>query len=228
MTCVRGASMDSQRFDLSKRRKTSSLTIATTATLGHSTQSPKNSPVRTSSLVMEPWEDHTVAVLSGGTSLSDENSSESGSGSSDSSTVDHSSSYSTEESGTSTLSVSSLFFKSKKEVHSTDVFEKEDGYQTTRTIIRSASRSTSPPNSPAHKLFRRLDCMRSTDAFEEELDFIQVQRDKELSGTERGLRLWVEKECTVSVEEKWRSAIQAMLYERAPPADSVVGRVEVW
>lgn len=70
--------------------------------------------------------------------------------------------------------------------------------------------------------------MYSNDVFEEELDFIEKERQKEFSGDDHSVAVWVEQDRSVLTEESWRSGVQAILYGQAPPVDPVVGRVEVW
>ncbi|KAF8161455.1 hypothetical protein B0H34DRAFT_673390 [Crassisporium funariophilum] len=233
--------MDSQRYDLNKRRKLSTLSIATAATHGHidqpiECQGYADSPTE---IMEESWADLTVAVLAGSRtfSISDEDET--------STTAGEGSQSSTEEStsSSSTLVVAATILNHKNETQSTDVFEK-DGYTTTRTIIRPHSprspllalfsRPSSPgmmisrPSSPLGRRLGSLNCMGSTDAFEEELDFIQQKRERELAGVDDGLRVRIAKERSVLNEERWRDAIQAILYERLPPRDSCVGHVEVY
>ena len=196
----------------------------------------KNQPVSASpkEVIGDIWDDHST-VLSAASSLS---------GDEEASSLKSSSrGFSSDETCTSTLSVASTTFIHKNETHCTDVFERE-GYTTVRTILRpSSSRPAlfnffSRPSSPTLEgippltrptlnlgIFNNLNCMHSTGAFEEELDFIEKERKKEFSGA---VAVWVERDRSVLMEESWRSSVQAILYGQAPPADPVVGRVEVW
>jgi hypothetical protein len=187
------------------------------------------------------WEDHSTTVLSATSSLS---------GDEEASSLRNSSrGFSLDETCASTLSVASTTFTHKKETHYVDVFEREE-YTTVRTIVRPSSpraaifnffsRPSSPtlegvpltsrPTLPALPLgiFNNLNCIHSTDAFEEELDFIEKERQKEFSGGDHSVAVWVERDRSVLTEESWRSGVQAILYGPAPPADPIVGRVEVW
>jgi len=66
------------------------------------------------------------------------------------------------------------------------------------------------------------------DAFEEELDFIEKERQKGLSGADTSIAVRVYRECSVLMEERWRSGVQAILYDEVPPVGPVIGHVEVW
>ena len=137
---------------------------------------------------------------------------------------------------------SPIFIISKSQLHQTnevqftDVFERED-FTVVRTIIRpTPSRSyffgvfskaaSSKKNS---RIFRiRIGsrcCSEFRDSFEEELDFFQEQRRKRV-GQPHAVKIRVEETRTVYTEERWRDAVQALLYERARRTDSVVGHVE--
>jgi hypothetical protein len=115
------------------------------------------------------------------------------------------------------------------EIHQTDVFV-NDEFITTRTIIRPipqspimaclsrpsspCSRPASPisrPSSPFNINFGTLNCFGSTDAFEDELDQIQIQRLKESAGI-AGVKVVVTEERSVHREELWRAAVQEVLY----------------
>ncbi|KIM36747.1 hypothetical protein M413DRAFT_31378 [Hebeloma cylindrosporum] len=232
--------LDAQRYDLSKRRKPSTLTISSTSTMDDRCEAlDKFEPISVSpkAVIGDLWEDHTTAVLSSTSSLGDEEASLVESNSRGSSS---------DETCTSTLSVASTFLTREKETYYTDVFERE-GYTTVRTIVRPSSPRpaifnffsrpscptlegvplTSRPT-PPFGLFNNLNCMRSADVFEEELDFIEKERQKELNRRDNSVAVWVERDCSVLMEESWRSGVQAILYGQAPPPDSVVGRVEVW
>jgi len=150
-----------------------------------------------------------------------------------------------DETCSSTFSVASTTFAHIKETHYTDVFERE-GYTTVRTIVRPSPRPTifnffSRPSSPTLEglpltsrptpplgIFNNLNCMHSTDAFEEELDFIERERQKEFGKGDNSVAVWVQRDSSVLMEESWRSGVQAILYGQASPSDPVVGRVEVW
>ncbi|KAF9012635.1 hypothetical protein BDQ17DRAFT_716101 [Cyathus striatus] len=83
--------------------------------------------------------------------------------------------------------------RKRKEVVQTDVFEKED-FTITRTIIRpKPSRSvlsifsrpsspldpTSRPGTPLGINFKALNCITASHAFEEEVDYLQLERERE-------------------------------------------------
>ena len=140
----------------------------------------------------------------------------------------------------SSTAVEPVVFNHKTDTEFTDVFER-DGYTTTRTIIHftscrtslsslfcipsspvSASEVTSRPSS---SIFANLNCMGSTDTFEEELDFILQQRENNLAGVSQEIKVRVSEERSVFYEEKWRDAIRAVLYESTPPVVSCVGHV---
>jgi len=200
----------------------------------------KDQPISISpkEVIGDIWEDHSTTLLSAASSLSGDEAA--------SSLKSSSRGFSSDETCTSTLSVASVTFNYKNETHYTDVFERE-GYTTVRTILRPSSprpaifnffsRPSSPtlervPPTPRPTLplgiFNNLNCIHSTDAFEEELDFIEKERQKEFSGGDHSVAVWVERECNIVMEESWRSGVQVILYGQAPPADPVVGRVEVW
>ena len=71
------------------------------------------------------------------------------------------------------------------------------------------SSPTSRPSSPI--IFSTLNCFGSTDAFEDEVDYLQAQRSKELEG-HSAIRIHVEQETVVYTEERWRDAVQVLLY----------------
>jgi hypothetical protein len=123
-------------------------------------------------------------------------------------------------------------FTHKNDTQLTDVFERDE-YTTTRTIIRPSS-----PRSPILSIFSRpssplgtvtnlanLHCVGSTDAFEEELDFILQQREKDLAGVAQPIKVEVIQDQAVFYEKKWRDAIQSILFEHPPPMVSCVGHV---
>jgi hypothetical protein len=144
------------------------------------------------------------------------------------------------------LSVTNTTLTYKNETHYTDIFEREE-YTTVRTIIRPSSPRPisifnlfSRPSSPTLEgvpltlpptlpfgIFKNLNCMRSTDAFEEELNFIENERHKEVNGVDTSVAIRVHRECSVLTEERWRSGVRAILYDETP-IDSVIGHVEVW
>lgn len=131
-------------------------------------------------------------------------------------------------------------FTHKNDTQLTDVLERDE-YTTTRTIIRPSSPRSpvlsifSRPSSPVPGITSRassplgnlanLNCMGSTDAFEEELDFILQQREKVLAGVAQEMKVEVTQDQAVFYEKKWRDAIQAILFERTPPMVSCVGHV---
>jgi hypothetical protein len=99
---------------------------------------------------------------------------------------------------------------------------KEEDYSATYTIIRPMARpsfrdffshpsspNVSRPSSPI--VFSTLNCFGSTDAFEDEVDQLQVQRVKELVG-QAGVRVFITQKREVHTEELWRDAIQEVLY----------------
>lgn len=162
---------------------------------------------------------------------------------SDGTSTTNESSSPTEDSVSSTPTVvEPTIFSHKTDTQSTDVFER-DGYTTTRTIIRPGSprsplssifsrpsspvpgSTTSRPSSPLGTNFANLNCMGSTDAFEEGLDFILQQREKDLTGITQEIKVNVTQDQTVFYETKWRDAIQAILFERTPPIVSCVGHI---
>ncbi|CAA7260444.1 unnamed protein product [Cyclocybe aegerita] len=229
---LREHAMDAQRYDFSKRRKPSALTICTTATTGHRIQSEDTKQLTESPTLFfgDIWDNHAIAVLSTASPSSEELPR----------TATTDSFSETVESSTSTLVVSNTIFTQRNEMLSTDVFE-HDGYTTTRTIIRptpvrsniltlvtrpsledlkSPSRAASIP---VLRRLRSLNCISTVDAFEEEIDFIQAEREKQIAGLNAGLKIRVEQDCNVYVEERWREGIQAMLYNSFP--QPVVGQV---
>ncbi|GLB37961.1 hypothetical protein LshimejAT787_0410120 [Lyophyllum shimeji] len=105
---------------------------------------------------------------------------------------------------------------------SADSVTDTEEHTTTCTIIRPAPRSpiieffsrpsspvTSRPSSPIN--FGALNCFGSTHAFEDDVDYMQAQRAKELTG-DRDLRVFVTQTRAVYREEAWRGAVQTMLY----------------
>lgn len=86
-------------------------------------------------------------------------------------------------------------------------------------ILQFFSRPSSPfsrPSSPISRptspiTFSTLNCFGSTDAFEEDVDYIQAQRSKELEGYS-AIQVHVEQETEVHTEELWRDAVQVLLY----------------
>jgi hypothetical protein len=136
------------------------------------------------------------------------------------------------------LYVAETTFPAQRTTHFTDVFEHADNTTTTRTVIRPMSAQPGvtcfPKSNTGHigrrrrsPIGRRLNCVCNADAFEQELDFSQQEREKRLAGLETNVQVRVYKEKSVFTEEKWRDPIRAMLYGRALGVDSVVGRVEV-
>ncbi len=136
------------------------------------------------------------------------------------------------------LYVAETTFPARRTTHFTDVFEHADNTTITRTVIRPMSPQPGvtcfPKSNTSHlgcrrrsPIGKRLNCVCNADAFEEELDFSLQEREKRLAGLENMVQVSVYKEKSVFTEEKWRDSIRAMLYERAPAMDSVVGRVEV-
>jgi len=126
------------------------------------------------------------------------------------------------------------------EVQFTDVFERED-FTVVRTIIRPTPSRTyffgvfskaasSKKNSRSASMFRirirSRGCSEFRDSFEEELDFFQEQRRKRIGQQPHAVKIRVEETRTVYTEDRWRDAVQALLYERARRTDSVVGHVE--
>ncbi|KAF8911637.1 hypothetical protein CPB84DRAFT_1743008 [Gymnopilus junonius] len=112
-------------------------------------------------------------------------------------------------------------FKRKGHIHTIDVYEKKEG-ETTRTVVRPFKSIANRATSPAREAFRQLDCSCGTNAFEEELDFAQVQRKKRLPADAS--------EFIIRVETKLeRSVTQAMLDERGnvSQVDMASGRVEL-
>lgn len=97
----------------------------------------------------------------------------------------------------------------------------EDNYTTTHTIISPLplspitsffSRPSSPVSRPSSpKIFRTLNCFGSTDAFEDDIDYLQPQRAKEL-GSKEELRILVTRTVEIRIEESWRNAVQEVLY----------------
>ncbi|KAJ7645916.1 hypothetical protein DFH06DRAFT_1136082 [Mycena polygramma] len=102
-----------------------------------------------------------------------------------------------------------------KSISQIDVFEK-DGFTTTRTIVRPipsrsrlpkcfsrpsspvASRPSSPrPTSPIN--FGALNCFANADAFAEEVDYVQAQRERELEGLAE-VKIHVHRDELVSTE----------------------------
>ncbi|KAF8957343.1 hypothetical protein BDZ97DRAFT_1906841 [Flammula alnicola] len=227
--------MEAQRYDLSKRRKNSQPSILKTAPLGPGDQLLQNgnyffeSP---NALFEQSWEDqNAMALLSACTSRSDASSTENDS-------HNHS-----DESSASTLTVSTTAQPHKKETQSIDVFER-DGYTAVRTIIqarrpslfhlnilpRQSSPSAMPtrPSSPLGLNLRNLNCACSTDAFEEEIDFIHKEREKEMKGINTAIQIRLEQSCSVVAEERWRRPLEAIVYRRSlDPIQNVVGTVEV-
>lgn len=101
---------------------------------------------------------------------------------------------------------------------------KEEDDAATYTIIRPMARpsirdffsrpaSPTSPNSrsPSPIIFNTLNCFGSTDAFEEDVDQLQLQRALHLAGYS-GIRVRVTEEKQVHTEELWRGAVQKMLY----------------
>ncbi|KAJ3498188.1 hypothetical protein NLJ89_g10250 [Agrocybe chaxingu] len=229
---LREHAMDAQRYDFSKRRRPSALSICTAATTGHLIQSEDEKHLTESPTLFfgDIWDNYAIALLSTASRSSEELPR----------TATTDSFTETEESSTSTLVVSNAIFTQRDETHSTDVFEHE-GYTTTRTIIRpTPARSNiltllSRPSledlkSPSHsagipvlRRLRSLNCISTVDAFEEEIDFIQAEREKQIAGLNTGLKIRVEQDCNVCMEEKWREGVQAMLYNSFP--QPVVGQV---
>ncbi|KAF8058745.1 hypothetical protein FPV67DRAFT_516163 [Lyophyllum atratum] len=112
----------------------------------------------------------------------------------------------------------------------------EDEPSTTHTIIRPLPRSpiieffsrpSSPvtrPNSPLN--FATLSCFSSTAAFEDDVDYVQAQRAKELSG-QSNVRVYVTESREIHREELWRGVVQSLLYGDAVEGDqtgSVISR----
>jgi len=214
-TLLRLEAMDAQRFDLSKRRNPSNLTISIVAPSLHSVESgiPE---ITIESPESSPESSHF------------DESNESSSPTDDS------------VSPTPTV-VEPIIFTHKNETQTTDVFER-DGYSTTRTIIRPSSprspvlsifsRPSSPvpasitrPSSPLGTNLANLNCMGSGDAFEEGLDFILQQRENDLADLTQEIKVEVTRNQAVFYEKKWKDAIQAILFDRPPPIVSCVGHV---
>lgn len=213
-TLLRLEAMDAQRFDLSKRRNPSNLIISIASPSVHSVassipeitiESPESSPA---------------------SSHFDE-----------SSTANESSSPTDDSLSSAPTVVEPIIFTHKDDTQTTDVFER-DGYSTTRTIIRPGSprspvwsifsRPSSPvpasitrPSSPLGTNLANLNCMGSTEAFEEGLDFILEQRENDT----REMKVQVTRDQAVFYEKKFRDAIQAILFDCPPPMVSCVGHV---
>ena len=83
----------------------------------------------------------------------------------------------------------------------------------------------SHPGSPLCPRFTNLNCIGSTDAFEEELDFILQQREHDLAGVTQEIKVKVTQDQAVFYEDKWRDAIQALLCDPTPPIVSCVGHI---
>jgi len=204
----------------------------------HSESLHKNDSISISpkELIGDIWEDNSTTVLSSTGSLSGD---EAGS------LKSNSRRFSSDETCASTFSGASTTFDHINEIHYTDIFERE-GYTTVRTIIRPSPRPAifnffSRPSSPTLEglpltshptpplgIFNNLNCIHSTNAFEEGLDFIEKARQKEFGKGDNSVAVWVQRDSSVLMEESWRSGVQAILYGQASPSDPVVGRVEVW
>ncbi|KAF9462376.1 hypothetical protein BDZ94DRAFT_725329 [Collybia nuda] len=202
--------MDTQRFDLSKRRSHSALSIMTRATSGHvsSLQGYKS-----------PWLDYNTSAVN----YSDMSSEISLT----TSTADFGiaeTAAATPLSNTSSASLTLEDGTNTSETHCGADGVKEEDHITTYTIIRPMarpsirdffSRPTSPANpisrSPSPIVFNTLNCFGSSDVFEDDVDQFQVQRALQLAGYS-GVRVLVTEEKQVHSEELWRGVVQKMLY----------------
>ena len=72
--------------------------------------------------------------------------------------------------------------------------------------------------------FSTLNCIGGTDTFEEEVEYLTTLHQMELNGESPGIRVQVQQESHVTVEERWRGGVQAILYQR--PVSTVVGGAE--
>lgn len=231
-TLLRLEAMDAQRFDLSKRRVSVRNDLGSFLFWHQFFQKPSTLVISTVAPSVHPEESGIpqINILSPESSPSDETA-----------TTNQSSSATDESTPSSLTAIEATIFSHKNDTQSTDVFERED-YTTTRTIIRPKSprspllsvfsRPSSPapvgtsrPSSPLGARLPNLTCMGSTDAFEEELDYILRQRENDLAGVSQDLQVKVTQDQAVFYEEKWRDAIQALLYQHTPPIVSCVGHV---
>ncbi|KAJ7099357.1 hypothetical protein B0H15DRAFT_797028 [Mycena belliarum] len=170
--------MDSQRFDVSKRRNmASSLNLSIQTGLSHG--SDDTVPIETNPLLPSPtgsWDSSFAR--------------DSSPDASDSASDSHASTPPTSLTSSITLEDDA----NPKTVHQTDVFDKGP-FTTTRTIIRPMPRSPllacfSRPSSPVNVIsrpsspinFAALNCFAGPDAFTEEVNKLQAQRARELEG----------------------------------------------
>ncbi|EDR00533.1 uncharacterized protein LACBIDRAFT_313246 [Laccaria bicolor S238N-H82] len=235
--------MDAQRYDLSKRRERT-ITIQTSATTGHENTVPpipreEANPTPSSAPVTAAlsWVDQLFRRLSSPLLVTGSSPSSSPASSCSSSAITSPTPLSPNSSTSSILldreKRGCIARHENDTIYCTDVFER-DGYTTTRTIIRPHvpvsifSRSSSPvsvPSRPSSPIkFSTLSCIGSTDAFEEEVEHLTTLREMELNGENPGIIVRVQQESHVTVEERWRGAIQDMIHQR--PVSTVIGGAE--
>ncbi|KIK02457.1 hypothetical protein K443DRAFT_96795 [Laccaria amethystina LaAM-08-1] len=235
--------MDAQRYDLSKRRERT-ITIQTSATTGHENAVPplpreEANPTPSSPPITDAfsWVDHLFRRLSSPLLVTGCSRSSSPASSRSSSAITSPTPLSPNSSSSSILldreKRGCIARHENDTIYCTDVFER-DGYTTTRTIIRPHvpvsifSRSSSPvsiPSRPSSPIgFSTLNCIGSTDAFEEEVEYLTTLRQMELNGENPGIRVRVQQESHVTIEERWRGGVQAVLYQR--PVSTVISGAE--
>ncbi|TFK45016.1 hypothetical protein BDQ12DRAFT_718134 [Crucibulum laeve] len=231
--------MDTQRYDLFERHvssKRSAFSIQTKATSGHQANASEESSgsrgIPTVRVYREVSEEDSDASDGSFVEISS-------AGSQESSVLETTPAlYKSGSSDSVTLKDEVFVAPNPNEVHHVDVFEKGD-YTTTRTIVRPVSSSSflslsifsrpsssvkidSRPTSP----FGNLNCLGSLDAFEEDVLYLQTEREKQLAGVQTGAKVRVIQERNVFMEESWRDAVQQVLYG-SHQFDPLTTRIEV-
>ncbi|KAF8886009.1 hypothetical protein BD779DRAFT_1471386 [Infundibulicybe gibba] len=206
--------MDAQRYDLSKRRSRSCMSVNTQATAGHNERGYfLPSGISDDSYTYIPPTRPNTPEIEAGSDLSH------------STTAVASPPLSRASTSSATLEDESNSIG----IHQVYAHDRGD-FITTQTIIRPSpciSGVFSKIGSPLGLRFSTLNCLGNADAFEDDLDIIEVQRSKGLGIPE--IKVFVTEEKSTYVEESWRGAVQAILYDN--PAEAlkygVQTRVEV-